>query len=303
MGNSKKLLNIILCFAAIYGILAPASAVLANAVPPNTLHIQVGSTGASDITEDVFNEILDSAIFPWLEIANNKNKNLIIEKDWQRDWVYAAAKQLDNSWIIDIKGGLARHPLMTKDGLALIVCHELGHHFGGFPFAYYWAWNSNEGQADYFATQVCAPLLWSKNILENKKFRTSVDPYAKSQCDFVWHTNESQNLCYRIAEAGKSLGSFFASLAKIPEPNLNSPDNTIINETIPGYPSPQCRLDTFFQGAICPAHFDLNIIPGADALSGKESPEAEFEAAKYSCTKSTGYSIGLRPACWYKANF
>lgn len=40
---------------------------------------------------------------------------------------------------------------MTRDGLALVICHELGHHFGGAPKSTVplKKWNSYKGQVDY----------------------------------------------------------------------------------------------------------------------------------------------------------
>jgi Zn-dependent protease with chaperone function len=51
-------------------------------------------------------------------------------------------------------GGLARDPLVTKDGFSAVICHEIGHHIAGAPRKGF-SWASNEGQADYFATTKC----------------------------------------------------------------------------------------------------------------------------------------------------
>ena len=261
---------------------------------------RVGFATSGPVTEFDYNEVLDSAILPWVSIAAQKNVILTVQKDWKSDWVYAAADQKEYSWMIRVKGGMARHPLMTKDGLTLIVCHELGHHFGGFPFEYHWSGYSNEGQADYFAAHVCAPLLWSTDIVENQKFRSVISEHAKKLCDQAWHTEDSQNLCYRVAIAAKSLSLFFAELTHEDPPDFHTQDKSVVTETLTNYPSAQCRLDTYLQGSICTAGFDLNIIPGLNTPAGKDSLDAELEAANYSCMQVNKSSIGVRPACWFK---
>ena len=50
-----------------------------------------------------------------------------------------------NKWVVAMFGGLARRPEVTKDAFQFVVCHEVGHHLAGWPFAYDWA--SNEGQS------------------------------------------------------------------------------------------------------------------------------------------------------------
>jgi hypothetical protein len=62
--------------------------------------------------------------------------------------------------------------------MTLIICHELGHHVGGFPFVSgtpfggYWA--ATEGQSDYYSTQVCARTMWDKETAINAGFTERV---------------------------------------------------------------------------------------------------------------------------------
>ena len=71
--------------------------------------------------------------------------------------VNANASQRGRTWIVNMYGGLARRPEITPDGFAMVLCHELGHHMGGFPFVSGWA--ANEGQSDLFATLSCGRIL------------------------------------------------------------------------------------------------------------------------------------------------
>jgi hypothetical protein len=43
------------------------------------------------------------------------------------------------------------------------------------------------------------------------------------------------------------------------------------------------------------------IVPGKKLPGGKKGIAAEKQAAMTSCTQATGFTVGLRPACWYKA--
>ena len=48
---------------------------------------------------------------------------------------------------------------ITVDGMALVACHEMGHHMGGAPKIDGWygsSWATNEGGADYYGTLKCA---------------------------------------------------------------------------------------------------------------------------------------------------
>jgi hypothetical protein len=63
----------------------------------------------------------------------------------------------------------------------------------------------------------------------------------------------------------------------------------------------QCRLDTYFQGALCAKPFDLRVIPGKDLGTNRNnSKEAELQAARSSCFLGAGFQLGNRPACWFK---
>src|SRR6478609_9034269 len=68
---------------------------------------------------------------------------------------------------VHMYGGLARRPEVTPDGFTLVVCHEVGHHFGGYPFVRDAYWAANDGQADYFSTLACARRLWQNQPADN----------------------------------------------------------------------------------------------------------------------------------------
>lgn len=259
----------------------------------------------SNLTESEFRARIKELQDLYSPLATNHGGKLNISGDWKSDKLNAGATQTFGGWQVKISGALARRPELTKDAFSLILCHELGHHFGGFvigpaqtPFEKPWA--ANEGQADYFSTQVCARKLWVNRTDENAEFRKTVTAKIQKLCDPVWESLHDQNLCYRILTAVESLTTTMAALTNKPTPDFETPDTTIVNQTNHRHPVPQCRMDTATQGGLCLSVFNDSIIPGKNVSGGIESIEAEKEAASFSCTAYSEFKIGLRPTCWFK---
>ena len=103
------------------------------------------------MTQQEFSDVLDkiaevyNPIFEELELAPLK-----VVKAWDDDKINAFARPVfkpgkkatgntianeDDVAFREIKmfGGLARHVEATVDGLAMVACHEIGHHIGGYP--------------------------------------------------------------------------------------------------------------------------------------------------------------------------
>jgi len=122
-------------------------------LPPNDLKIPVDSVLAKGIVEAQFNEVLGAIENIYKPIVSAQGKVLEIRRLWTNDTVNASAQQIGNRYVLNMYGGLARHEAITMDGMALVACHELGHHLGGAPKVSSWA--SNEGQSDYYANLKC----------------------------------------------------------------------------------------------------------------------------------------------------
>ncbi|MDO9184154.1 MAG: hypothetical protein Q7U04_17200, partial [Bacteriovorax sp.] len=185
-----------------------------SCLPISNAHFESGNKSLNGLSEIDYNQILDkvqSILGP--EIKKRLDKNLIIDRKWADPTVDAFATRDDaNNAVIVINGGLARHPLMTRDGFLLLVCHEIGHHLGGAPKILRGnsglkSWSSAEGQADYYATTKCLPKFFQQGI-ENKKFDYDIDAnnlkLALSKC--------RDNVCARIALSGLAVTQVFASL-------------------------------------------------------------------------------------------
>ncbi len=266
------------------------------------------NVGPSNTDEAGLQKMVTQLQEAYAPIVKTHGGRLNIKGSWRDEKLNAAASQLFGSWNVVISGGLVRRPELTTDGAMLILCHEMGHHLGGFAFGggspIGGNWASNEGQSDYFATQSCARKIWAPELERNEQSYQSSSLEIRSQCAKVWEDQASQNLCARVLQASESVALTMAALRKDPTaPTFSTPDLSVVEQTYSGHPATQCRLDTSLQGALCTAAFDENFIPGKKAKGGRSSEAAELESANFSCTKTSNYNIGLRPACWFKARF
>lgn len=251
-------------------------------MPDNDLDKQDGFFD-NGMTEDAFNEIIDSVEKFYTPIVKQLGATLIINRKWDDSTVNAQAYQSGDYWYVDMFGGLARRPEITYDGFAMVLCHEIGHHIGGFPFVEDWA--ANEGQSDYFALHGCAKTIWTNETKEE----TVIDAYAKQLCDN--YSNDAK-LCYREMNAGYSLANLLGSLNKGKQVSFQTPDKTIVRKTNNAHPNAQCRLDTYVASTLCNKPWDNKVIP-----------QTESESSKSLCINTNvngGYDIQARPRCWFK---
>ena len=86
--------------------------------------------------------------------------SITYELIWESSSINAQAWRIGAARYVRVYGGLARHPSMTKSGLALMLAHETGHHLGGPPSDPAMPWLSWQGQADFWAASVGMPKVW-----------------------------------------------------------------------------------------------------------------------------------------------
>lgn len=260
-------------------------------VPENSLNIPVGMK-AANMTETQFNKVIDRVLAVYRTEIELENKiKLVIEKKWKDGTVNAYAKQPgDGTWIVAMFGGLARHPEITEDAFATVVCHELGHHIGGAPkkkglFASTWA--SNEGQADYFGVMKCLRRVFEKDRNTEIARRLNAPTLVKTKCASQYLSLEERAICERSSMAGLALGKFFRSLSKdVAKVDFTTPDKAVVVQTNDNHPASQCRVDTYFQASLC------------DRSTSEKVSNSDAHAGV--CSKRNGDKVGLRPACWYK---
>lgn len=242
----------------------------------------------SNITRKEFYSLFDKLEKVYKKDAKDEGKTLAISGRWTSKIVNAYAMQLiPGVMTVRVMGGIAKHPLMTKDGLSMVVCHEVGHHLGGAPRK--WErmndWSSDEGQADYFATIQCLKRLWANdNNEEINAARGEQDASAIALCSLT-HKGKAHALCVRSLYAANDVSKLVATARKEEKlPHYMTPDPAVVAETDQEHPGSQCRLDTMVAGAICGKNPEK--LDGQDANAGV-------------CNIFAGDLIGNRPLCWY----
>lgn len=273
-------------------------------MPKNDLHLREGFL-SNDVKEADFNRVLDrfQAVYGPI-LKNNFGATLSINRLWNDNTVNASASQSGNVWTLNMYGGLARAEPTTIDGFALVVCHELGHHVGGFPF-YVNQWAASEGQSDYFASIGCAKFMWKDDVAENALSRQKISvsddfKIPKNLCDKTYATESEQNLCYRNVLAGHSLAVLLGSLNGGPVPKFGTPDSSILTKTSTAHPAAQCRLDTYLAGAVCDIKWKNDLIPGKE-VQDRQSLKAVIQASPFAC-QNYDAARAARPRCWFAPN-
>jgi hypothetical protein len=254
-------------------------------LPENNMRISVFSAHLNGMTEATFNQIIDRVEEVYSPIVKQLGGDLYVERNWTDETVNAYADRQGTQWSIHMYGGLARHQAVTEDGFMLVVCHELGHHLGGAPKIAGFDWATNEGGADYFGALKCM-----RRVLYNDDNiaimgSAKVDADAKAKCDATYSDDKDRALCARVAMAGKSLSDLFDDLSGTTSA-FNTPDKTVVKRTNDDHPETQCRLDTYFQASLCTKDFNDDV--------------SDTDPKRGTCVKADGFTVGMRPLCWYK---
>jgi hypothetical protein len=256
--------------------------------PINNLRISVYDKATNGMTEERFNAIIDRVEKVYIPVSKAKGGNYKVVRNWTDDTVNAFATETGSTWQVQMFGGLARHQLVTDDGFMLVVCHETGHHLGGAPKKgnFGSAWASNEGQADYFGAMKCMRRVIDHDDNASIVAKMTIDAEVKTKCESTFHNENEIALCERISMAGKSLALLLGELGGNANVSFTTPDTSKVNKTNDAHPAAQCRLDTYFSGSLCDKSWDLDV-DSKNPITGN-------------CIKKDGYSVGVRPLCWYK---
>jgi len=197
-------------------------------------------TRAHDKTERLLRDF-EQELAPTVERHGGK---LFVILEWESDRINAEAKRnAAQEWEIVVYGGAARYQDFTERELALIMCHELGHHLGGSPFASRNGWSSTEGQSDYWSTLQCF-----RNIYQ-KFTHLTVSNEAQEFCQNAQEV--STEYCLQAAEGSLRISRFYAQNQRFAGyPELNRQELAMVTRIHYGYPNPQCRLDTLKAGIL-----------------------------------------------------
>lgn len=242
-------------------------------MPDNTLS-RYDNINQTNIAEVEFNSILDKVENIYKPIFKQFGATFVLERAWDDSTVNAYADQQGNNWIVHMYGGMARRQEMNVAGFALVACHEIGHHLGGFPFYSDSSWAANEGQSDYFANFVCA-----KKVLGGLPL-DSINANARAKCDSAWPNQEQRDLCYLGISGGQALGNLLGVLGGTGKPNYDTPDLSVVTKTSDEHPRAQCRLDTYLAASICTAKvWNDGVIPRQDGAVCENRPKCWFAPA------------------------
>jgi hypothetical protein len=264
-------------------------------LPPNDMkipvgtHIRFGFAGGSGITEAQYNTIMDKVSAIYAPVVKARGGTFVINRLWTDDTVNSSAQQQGGQWIINMYGGIARHPDVTIEGETLIACHETGHHLGGAPkeSGMGGAWATDEGGADYFATLKCMRNVFAGDDNATIIAGASIDPLARTRCTSQFTAKADQDICMRISMGAESVSYLFQDLSKEKtRPQFNTPDPSQVSTTNDDHPATQCRMDTYFNGGICSVAVS---VPNSDT---------DFKAG--TCVEGVD-QLGFRPRCWFSA--
>ena len=280
--------NLLFAAALSLGAALPAAASdCAGFLPPNDLKIPVGSVHAKGIVEAQFNEVMDTVERLYKPVVAAQGATLKINRLWTDPTVNASAQQSGKTYILNMYGGLARHAAITMDGMALVACHELGHHLGGAPRKGA-SWASNEGQSDYYANLKCLRKVFADPAATAfTQPKIADDVFARKACDDAFAGKQDRDICVRAAMAGESVAYLFKALRnETVTPSFDTPTTNVVTTMMDAHPPTQCRMDTYLQGSVC--------------QQPVSAPLSNTNPATGTCTRSGGFPAGYRPLCWYK---
>lgn len=262
-------------------------------MPENKLKIPVGIKSMGGLNEVQFNRVMDKMLALYSNVVAKTGRTFAIDRRWSDGTVNAYAHQ--NAPGVDtivMFGGLARHPETTEDAMALVACHELGHHLGGAPRksdpstgALDWA--ANEGQADYWGTMKCLRHYFEGDDNVTAVKNLSVPTEVASKCGLIYKNADEMAICERAAMAGLALGKLLNAVSNDKKQvSFTTPDRSVVAQTFDAHPQSQCRLDTFYQASLCDHGFGETV--------SQTDPNIGV------CSIKNGDKIGNRPLCWYK---
>ncbi len=276
-----KVLSAVSIVVALVASVGMAHTGTTECIPKNNLLIPE-TQNFSGITKEEFMDVLDKVEKVYAPIIESFGATLDVVKSWDDDTVNAQAWQTGKTWHIEMFGGLARHKETTVDGMALVACHELGHHVGGLPRI---QWASNEGQSDYYGSLKCLRKVWANDNNVEVVSNMEIPELVKEKCNSQFKSEGDAAICMRGSMAGMSLGRLLGSLGGQKMPKFETPDSKIVKKTNNNHPKAQCRLDTYFAGAACKVEHNIDV--------SNTDPEVGV------CSRKFGENTGVRPLCWF----
>ncbi|MFT6630277.1 MAG: hypothetical protein ACJAS4_000213 [Bacteriovoracaceae bacterium] len=261
----------------------------ASFLPINKMEIPSINKENDNRLRETYQPIVNELLNLYESTVLSQNAKLIFQFDFSSQTVNAFAKRSGNNnelWHITFLGGLMRHPNLTRNIFAAVLCHELGHHLGGLPKKNPNHWASVEGQSDYFAANECLKKMLNDGTTLSPSIN-NIKPVIKKNCQLNFKAPSEYKQCLRSAVISEEIGYFIHKMKQSrrgqrgKKPSIESRDNAVASRTLIQHPNAQCRLDTFFEGSLCSDYYRSN---------GKQNPN---------CLDSDLLYEGSRPKCWY----
>jgi hypothetical protein len=283
-GNMQKLLLILLVSFSAYGEVH-------KFIPDDhALELEGLMSVNEGVNKKKFRRAIKWGRDVYAPLFEKRGLKLEIIGDWESTVVNAYAQRIGTTARVMMFGGLARK--VNFHGFLMVVCHEIGHHIGGSPKYRGHAWASNEGQSDYFATAKCMKRILKRKLSKKARPLKSEDEdidYALGKCKEFYpgkKRKRMRTICTRNIKGALSLATLLNRGIK---PKFTTPDQTEVAETYDRHPRGQCRLDSYFAGALCKVSFKDDF--------DESNPNIN------ACTRADGYpEISARPLCWFYPN-
>jgi len=221
-------------------------------VEDNDLWMEDDINSKAGITKEMFNAVIAAGLEIYKPMATENDEKLIINANWSNSTVNADCSRNYGRVTVNMYGGLARRSEVTPEGFALVLCHELGHAYGGTPYLYDYDKGqdamSAEGQSDYYGSKECL-----RKILPKLEMPVvTATSYTERRCKELGAPESAEyKLCIRQLDGSMSLGYLLSVLKEEPKPSFETPDTNEVEETEVSYPATiQCRTDTYHNGSL-----------------------------------------------------
>lgn len=253
--------------------------------PNSTMQIPIGTFQAMGVSRARYDWVLDKMEQIYSSKIAAMGGKYVINRMWTTNEVNASAERYGNQYIINMYGGLARHPLLTEEAFALVACHETGHHLGGAP-KIFGDWASNEGESDYYSTLKCLRYFYENEDNETWIQTAQVDSFAVQRCTAQFPLRNDQLICLRASAGAMSIAAVFQDLDQDSNHAMfSTPDTRVVSRMDDDHPMTQCRVDTLFNGATC--------------TKNKSEPLDDKNPSAGACVQGVD-TYGWRPLCWFR---
>jgi hypothetical protein len=220
--------------------------------PENDLWREDSLEAVPNVDETLFNKVINAALEVYNPIAKQAgDRGIVVNRRWDDSTVNAnVTRGLFRRVTVNMYGGLARREEVSGDGFALVLCHELGHAYGGTPYIAAFQKLSAEGQADYYGADYCLQRVLPQIPAPSSDLLSHDNGTIREKCDAEAHVGSAEhNLCVRRLSAGFGLAKLLSVMSGEAVPQYNTPDPTVVPKTLLSYPATtQCRLDTYLAG-------------------------------------------------------